>query len=277
MRECPLKHWVVSAAQAKHLIERGATVLDTRNPVIWFWGHLPGSVRVTWQEFSQQKAPNQGKLLENRGVLEEKLRALGVSDRKPVIVVGYSHHRCSFGEEGRIVWMLRTLGHNSAAFVDGGGAALVEAGVPTVSGLTEPHPGDFTIQRTNSWEIQREELKARLEAEEVAIIDTRKPREYAGATPYGEQRGGHLPGALHFYFKDLLDEKGYLLPHDQIIAQLKHRGIERDTPVVAYCTGGIRSAFFTTILAELGFNNVKNYSGSMWEWSAAPERIYPLE
>ncbi len=273
--------WVVSAAQAKQLIEQGATILDSRNLVEWLIGHVLGAVHVSWKQFSQQRSPHKGKLLENLEVLQQKLCHLGVCNAKPVIVIGNPDSPCNFGEEGRIVWMLRTLGHQSAAFVDGGHTALIKAGFPITLDLTQPIPGDLIVKPTASWLIQRDELQANLTAKEAAqdliAIDTRSPREFAGATPYGEKRRGHIPGAVNFYFNDLKDANGYLLPREQIIAKLKQLGIERDTLVTAYCTGGVRSAFFVAVLADLGFTNVKNYAGSMWEWSASPASSHPLE
>ncbi len=272
--------WVVSAAQAKQLIEQGATILDSRNLVLWLTGHIPGAVHVSWQQFSQQRSPHKGKLLENPKLLEQKLRAVGVSNTKPVIVIGNPVHPCNFGEEGRIVWMLRTLGHQSAAFVDGGETALTQAGFPITLELTQPEPGDFIVKPTALWSIERDELKANLTAkatQDFIVIDSRSPQEFAGATPYGERRGGHIPSAVHFYFKDLKDAKGYLLPREQIIAKLNQLGIEHDTPLATYCTGGVRSAFFVAVLADFGFTNVKNYAGSMWEWSAAEASSYALE
>lgn len=273
--------WVVSAAQAKQLIEQGATILDSRNVLLWLTGHIPGAVHVRWKQFSQQRSPNKGKLLENTEVLEQKLRAIGVNNTKPVIVIGNPAYPCNFGEEGRIVWMLRTLGHQSAAFVDGGETALTQVGVPITLEIIKPIPGDFVVKPTALWSIQRDELQATLSSpsasEPLIVIDTRSPQEFAGATPYGEQRGGHIPGAVHFYFNELKDAKGYLLPREQIMTKLKQLGMERDTPIVTYCTGGVRSAFFTAVLTDLGFTQVKNYPGSMWEWSAAPASSYPLD
>ncbi|NEQ20715.1 MAG: sulfurtransferase, partial [Microcoleus sp. SIO2G3] len=134
---------------------------------------------------------------------------------------------------------------------------------------------------TPLWSIQRDELLSHLSVQssskKLIVIDTRSPREFAGATPYREQRGGHIPGAVHFYFKDLIDTKGYLLPPNQIIDKLNRFEIKLDTPIATYCTGGVRSAFFTAVLADLGFTNVKSYPGSMWEWSAAAPSSCPLE
>ena len=268
--------WIVNADEAKQLISQGATILDTRNKLAWLISHIPGAVHVTWQQFSNNQKPYRGTLLADTNLLEQKLRQVGIFNSKPVIVIGNPPD--NFGEEGRIVWMLRTLGHQSAAFVDGGYNALVKAGVPTTRGLNQPlEIGDFVVNRTALWEIQLDELQANLSENKLAVIDTRQKREYAGETPYGEQRGGHIPGAVHFYFKDLMDTKGNLLQAEEIIAQLETLGIQHDTATVTYCTGGIRSAFFVAVLVNLGFSNVKNYAGSMWEWSACPSEKYPLE
>ena len=275
------QQWVISAEQAKQRIEQGASILDSRTYLEWLMGHVPEAVHVNWKHFSQQQSPDKGKLLENLEILEQKLRNLGVSNTKPVVVIGNPTHPLHFGEEGRIVWMLRTLGHQAAAFVNGGYAALTQAGVPITLGLTQPIAGEFVVKPTALWSIQRDELLSHLSVQpafkKFIVIDTRSPREFAGATPYGEQRGGHIPGAVHFYFKDLIDIKGYLLPPNQIIDKLNHFEIELDTPIATYCTGGVRSAFFAAILADLGFTNVKNYPGSMWEWSAAAPFSCPLD
>jgi thiosulfate/3-mercaptopyruvate sulfurtransferase len=267
--------WIVSAAVAKQLISQGATVLDIRNKLAYFLGHIPNAVHVTWQQFSQQEKPHRGKLLADKNLLEQKLRQLSIYNSKPVIVIGNPAH--NFGEEGRIVWMLHSLGHTSAAFVDGGYNALVKAGIPITYLPTQITPGDFVINRTTWWEIQRDELKTYLAENKGIVIDTREPREFNGAIIYGEQRGGHIPGAVHFYFKDLIDSSGILLPSEEIISKLENLGIKHDTSIATYCTGGIRSAFFVAVLADLGFDDVKNYAGSMWEWSASPSNDYPLE
>ncbi|MBD2103014.1 sulfurtransferase [Leptolyngbya sp. FACHB-261] len=267
--------WVVSADEAKQLIAQGATVLDARGG-LKLQKPLARAIAVNWKQFAQPHAPDQGKLLDDDHLLTQKLQAVGVSRDKPVIAVGDPAR--GWGEDGRVVWMLRTLGHQKAVLVDGGYQALVKAGVPTAwsAATVAPRPGDFVVERTTAWTIDRAQLKAELGQQNVVVIDTREAREYAGATPYGEQRGGHIPGALHIYYKDLLDQNGKLLPREQMITKLEQLGVTQDTQVVAYCTGGIRSGWFTSILSDLGYK-AKNYAGSMWDWSAGPVASYPLE
>ena len=272
--------WIINATTAKQLIEAGATILDVRSRISWGFGHAINARCVNWQEFSQKTLPNKGKLLDNSQVLEQLLRQIGISNNKPVIVIGNPTSPLHFGEEGRIVWMLRTLGHSQVAFVDGGQQALVQADVALEMWGTKPQQiGDFRINRTTTWETSAHQLQSRLNhSQNLIIIDSREAREYAGATPYGEKRGGHIPSAVHFYFKELLQPNGYLLSSEQIDYKLKLVGIEKDSDkeIITYCTGGIRSAFLVAVLVNLGYTNVKNYAGSMWEWSQAENYSYPL-
>lgn len=272
------QQWIVSATDAKQLIEAGAAVLDVRSIITWGLAHIPNARWINWQQFSQKTPPNKGKLLDNSQALEQLLRQKGISNNQPVVVVGNPSHTLHFGEEGRIVWMLRTLGHSQAAFVDGGQQALIQAGVALEVWSSQPQrAGDFTINRTSNWEIQAEQLQSSLaNPQNLIILDNREAREYVGATPYGEKRGGHIPEAVHFYFKELIQPNGYLLCTEQINYKLNQLGIEKDSNIITYCTGGIRSAFVVAVLVNLGYTNIKNYAGSMWEWSQAESSSFPL-
>jgi thiosulfate/3-mercaptopyruvate sulfurtransferase len=104
------------------------------------------------------------------------------------------------------------------------------------------------------------------------IWDTREDREYTGATPYGEARGGHIPGAVGLWYGDLLATDGTLLAEPELRALLIARGIRPDRSVITACTGGVRSGFAYAVLRDLGYPQVANYDGSMWEWSADRSR-----
>lgn len=263
------ERWVVSGTEAADLIAQGATVLDARGR--WVRRPFPGAIQVRWQDFSPTRAEMRGTLLDDEQ-LGAQLRSLGVSNNKPVVVFG--NLPGGWGEEGRIVWMLRSLGHTQAVMVDGGVEALraTDVVVPTVA----PTLGDFVVKRDSRWSIEKEELRSQLNSDNLVIIDTREPREFNGATPYGEQRGGHIPGAISLYFKTLLDNEGKLLPEQALLEQFASLGLTSDKTIVVYCTGGIRSGWLAAVLVSMGFD-AKNYAGSMWEWSAASADSYPLE
>jgi len=268
--------WIVSASDAKKLHSQGALFLDVRKKSQWLKQHVKGSQHTTWQHFSQTKAPNLGKLKTDKNILQLYLRALGVSNSRALVIVGDPVG--GWGEDGRFVWMLRTLGHNKVSLVDGGHNALASAGLPMSTTASKAKQGDFTIKRNAVWEIEKDNLRKSLQQKsKPTLIDTRELREYKGATPYGESRGGHVPNAIHLYYKDLITSKGLLLTRKQLLEKLKKKGITPDKAAVAYCTGGVRSAWFVVVLYELGFKSIKNYAGSMWEWSAGSKTLYPLK
>ncbi|MGF1536488.1 MAG: sulfurtransferase [Elainellaceae cyanobacterium] len=261
--------WIVSADVAVQFIrDTDAVVLDPRTVAAT---RLTRAVPITWPAFTQS-ATNRGILLDDDRALARKLEALGVSSDAPVLVAG---DPLAWGEDGRIVWMLRTLGHPAAAMVDGGHGALATALEQQSVDVVPPSPGSFGVNRNTTWSIDRDRLREALNSGQVAVIDSRSAAEYSGETPHGEVRGGHVPGAVHLHFKSLMDDTGHLLPRPELLARLAEAGITQDKTVVTYCTGGVRSAWLAVVLTDLGFD-VKNYPGSMWEWAASPSDRYPL-
>ncbi|MGA0262671.1 MAG: rhodanese-like domain-containing protein, partial [Ilumatobacteraceae bacterium] len=74
---------------------------------------------------------------------------------------------------------------------------------------------------------------------DVVVLDVREPDEYAE---------GALPGALH-------------IPRGHLEAQVEGRITDKNTAVVVYCAGGVRSAFAARTLGELGYANVLSMAG----------------
>ncbi|RME23481.1 MAG: sulfurtransferase, partial [Deltaproteobacteria bacterium] len=267
----------VSPAEARQLIDAGATVIDARGDAEYRTGHIPGSVPLSWLELRDGWA-RVGRLTDDMGRLQEALQAAGVDDDRPVLV--YDAGIDGWGEAGRIWWTLEYLGHDPNRILDGGLPAWIDAGgelttkpPPARRGDFIPHP-DETLRARLS-EVERDLAQCGTGTCDVVFWDTREPREYAGATPYGEPRGGHLPGAVGLYFKDLLDARGRLRPEPELRATLQGAGITPDKRIVPYCTGGVRSGFAVAVLTELGYPRVANYDGSMWEWTADDSR--PVE
>jgi molybdopterin/thiamine biosynthesis adenylyltransferase/rhodanese-related sulfurtransferase len=93
-------------------------------------------------------------------------------------------------------------------------------------------------------EIDTNEAASRITAGGVIVLDVREPDEY-------EQ--GALPDALH-------------IPRGHLEAQIEGRIVEKTAPVLVYCAGGVRSAFATKTLHELGYTNVVSVAGGFGKW-----------
>ena len=98
------------------------------------------------------------------------------------------------------------------------------------------------------------------------LLDMRTSAEFEGAD-VRSRRAGHVPGARHRPFEDLLAPDGTFRPLDEMLAIIRGCGAEPGELRATYCQTGARSALGWFVLHELaGFTNVRNYGGSWEEW-----------
>jgi thiosulfate/3-mercaptopyruvate sulfurtransferase len=98
------------------------------------------------------------------------------------------------------------------------------------------------------------------------ILDVRTAAEWVG-TDLRAKHGGHVPGARHRCFVDLLTEEGTFRPVDQMVSLIRASGADPDEIRATYCQGGVRAALVWFVLHELaGFEDVRSYAGSWEEW-----------
>jgi len=258
----------VSVAEAAPAIAKvGITVLDARgfraSPP-----YLPGAVRIDWLRLRDGWFRT-GRLDDDLSSLKAELEKLGISSSRPILVYGAMAD--GWGEEGRIWWMLRYLGHPEVKILDGGVTAWVNAGLPTANEEAEPtENGRLTVKLHRDHRVDAAGLE-RDRHHGLVVIDARTAEEFGGATPYFAARGGHIPGAVNLYWKQLIGKNGLLLPSAVIRERVRRLGVQRDTHVAAYCTGGVRSAFVVAALRHAGLQRVANYDGSWWEWASRDE------
>ena len=104
------------------------------------------------------------------------------------------------------------------------------------------------------------------------VIDARSPEEFRGEINRGEQRKGHLPGAVNVPFQQLLGASGTLKSFDDIRKMLSDLDIQKNSPIVVYCTAGVRSAHVVMVLKAAGYINVRNYTPSFLSLGC----VYPI-
>lgn len=260
--------WTVTPAALQALPPGAITLLDARGAGDYRQGHVPGAVQITWSRYREGWFRS-GRLPDDLDTLAGQLAGLGVDQARPVVVYGQA--RAGWGEEGRIVWMLHYLGHPDVRLLDGGWSAWLGAGGAVSREAARPLPGRFTARPRPEVRATADEVSHTLARGDV-VLDVRSAAEWGGATPYFEKRGGHIPGAVHLEWTELLDAAGRIDRSGRALERLGRLGVHPDRAVVVYCTGGVRSAEAFVALKALGFRDVRNYDGSWYEWSADPAR-----
>lgn len=246
----------------------GLVVLDVRGKAAYeFGGHIPGAVHSTWHEYSDPNAVPKGLLNPDLKQVEQILRRLGINQDSDVVI--YSNPFDNWGDEGRMFWMLEYLGHKKLRILDGGWVKWTAEKRPFEHGRVTPVPGNFTAQPVKHLTISKDDLKMIVRAPhpQTAILDARSLEEYLGKEVSGIPRPGHIPSAIHLAWNGFLNKDATVKEAEVIRAGLEEKGLQDNQEMVCYCTGGVRSAWLYFVLKLVGYQNIRNYPGSWWEWS----------
>jgi thiosulfate/3-mercaptopyruvate sulfurtransferase len=197
------------------------------------------------------------------------LGALGVGDDSRVVLYDANYSAWA----ARVWWMLRWVGFDRAALLNGGMAAWTSAGYSlSIDPVTRPAQ-QLTPHVRPELIVERDEVLASINTDTVHLIDTMPPEFYRGeATLYA--RAGHIPGATNSNGLDLLDSKGRLRPDDELAALVDG---DRNARNITYCGGGIVASLNAFAMTRLGFSDVAVYTASLQEWAADPANPMVVE
>lgn len=265
--------FIISAQEAKEKIgDENVIFVDGRGQDLAKKGTIEGAVVTDWMALSTCQEGEAGDekwgLVPEPKELSVRLSQLGIDQKKEIIVLGEPEK--GWGEDGRILWELREAGCENIKIVDGGLSAMKDIGVEAKAQPTTPAPSDFSIyQLQEDHDIKTEELQKNYD--DYVVVDVRTVKEYDGAVLYGEEKGGHMPGAISIPYTELFQTDGTLKDNETITKLFENKGIKKDDKVVTYCTGGIRSAYAQLVLEMCGYENTYSYCQSYWRWAVVGE------
>lgn len=225
-------------------------------------GHVPGAVHVPPRLLQHGQPPAPGRLPE-ADHLGRLFASIGLQP---------GEHAVAYDDEGggwagRLLWTLAVLGHAHWSYLDGGILAWEDAGLPVESGPPAAvAPSQYPTHIGQTARIDTETLLGRLHDPQLLIWDARSWPEYTGEKAFS-RRGGHIPGAVHLEWTDLMDRSRALrlLPADHLRALLASRGITSDRSIVTHCQTHHRSGLSWLVGTLLGYD-IRAYDGSWGEW-----------
>jgi len=188
--------------------------------------------------------------------------ALGVGDDSRVVLYDASGSAWA----ARVWWMLRWVGFDRAALLDGGLGAWTAEERPLSTEPANRPAKQLTPAPRPELIADRDEVFAAIDNSAVSLIDALPEASYRGEMAMYD-RPGHIPGASNVSAIALLDESGRYRPHDELAAM--HDG-DRNARAITYCGGGIAASSNAFIMTRLGFTDVAVYTASLQEWAADP-------
>lgn len=248
---------------ALHLLDVRWALDGSKDRDTYLEGHLPGAVHIDLDtELAAPARPEAGRHpLPAPEDFAASLRRAGVTAGSTVV----AYDDTDGAPAGRLVWMLRALGHDAAVLSGGLGAwdgALVTRD-------EQPEPGDVPVR---DWPASRIATADEVAAGGALVVDARAPERYRGETEPIDPRAGHVPGAVNLPFAGNLDEEGRFLPEEELRRRFEAAGVREDRETIVYCGSGVTATHDLLALESAGFTRVRLFPGSWSQWSADPRR-----
>jgi thiosulfate/3-mercaptopyruvate sulfurtransferase len=209
----------------------------------------------------------------------------------PVARLEAAFGRHGIGESARVVlysigtmmwatrfwWMLKALGFDGAAVLDGGFDKWQAEGRTVESGPAKGYPPvTFVARPRPGWFVDKEAVLEASEDSDFVIVNALGPQFHLGLEPSRYGRPGRIPGSVNVPAASLVDAQTKALTTlDDAGAKFAAAGVGKDRHVIVYCGGGISATIDLFLLHQLGFDDLALYDGSMGEWARDP--ALPIE
>jgi len=274
---------LVSADElARHLNDPHWIVFDCRHDLAnteygaqaWAKGHIPGAQFLHCDR--DLSGPMNGK--NGRHPLPEietfarRMSECGVTPQTQV--VAYDNEASAFS--ARLWWLLKWLGHDKVALLDGGLAAWRRAKLPLDQTVKKLPPAEFIPHPRADMLVDADYVLRHLRSPEMLLLDARSEDRYAGENERLDPVAGHVPGAINRFYYDCLDDAGiYFKSADALRAEFLDLIGDRDPRTVVHmCGSGVTACVNVLAMEIAGLPGSKLYPGSWSEWCSDPARPY---
>ncbi len=256
---------------ADHLTDPAVVIIDCRFSLAdphqgrqqYEQGHVPGAFYLDLNHDLSSPVQQHGGRhpLPDLEGLAAKLAALGVRLGE-TLVVAYDASRQGFA--ARVWWLLRYLGHDRVAVLDGGFPGWQQAGYPVTQVLPTPRSGEFTPQIRADWVVDIEQVKASQTMPGVVLVDSRERDRYLGKVEPIDPIAGHIPGAVNYPWQACTDDQGYLLSAEQL--RDRFSPLIEARQILVYCGSGVTACVNLLALELAQIATGKLYAGSWSDW-----------
>ncbi len=173
----------------------------------------------------------------------------------------------------RLWWMLRWLGHEAVAVLDGGLNAWEAAGHGLTDAESQYSHAIFKPRLREEMAVDVRFVESQSPQDGVRLLDARNAQRFRGENETLDPVGGHIPGAVNRFFKDNLEPSGRFKPAEVLQAEYRQLMDGRDaTEIVHSCGSGVTACHNLLAMEVAGLPGSRLYPGSWSEWCADPAR-----
>ncbi|MDP1509203.1 sulfurtransferase [Paenibacillus sp. CMAA1739] len=238
--------------------------------------HIPGAIHFDLEEDLTAPLGEHGGRhpLPNVDMLAARLSRAGINSASRIV---------AYDDQGgmmasRFWWLLRYLGHEQVYVLEEGYSAWKEAKFPVTADQPIRIPSTFVANvqpqmLTSMQEVQRISKDSVPDDSHIGfspiLVDSRERPRYLGLEEPIDQTAGHIPGAVNFFWKEVLDEKGTFKNAEQLKQHFSD--LDQNAEIIVYCGSGVSACPNVLALNEAGFSKVRLYPGSWSDWISYEE------
>jgi thiosulfate/3-mercaptopyruvate sulfurtransferase len=267
---------------AEHIDDPGIRVVEigsSTDQSVYRAGHVPGAIWLNWKAACWHETDRQFVTPQAMAAL---FGGLGIGPDTTIVLYGDPIQYGSYA-----YWTFTMAGHRCLRLLDGGRKKWAAEGRALSQDIPENSAVAYrTPMADQSMRVGRRDVLKHLGQPHRLLLDLRSPEEFSGervieysaAFDHGAERAGHIPGAQHLYFRELLNDDDTIKSPEEIRARFKRAGIDPEShdEVVCYCRLSHRATMAWLAVSQLlGHQCVKIYDGSWTEWGSIVG--YPVE
>lgn len=247
----------------KQLIEERLTVLDVRlkdegvatGEEAYQIAHIPRAIFLD----VKKDVTGDATFLPEADKLVDKLSSLGVSNQDKIVIYDEGNHRAAAK-----VWVaLYYLGHEDVKVLNGGIQAWRDKGFALSSESEQKPKTTYRKQLRKDAVISMEEVKQRLNDNDIILIDSRSYKRYSGEVEPKYKKAGHIPGAINYEAKQTFED-GKI--KNEAALKTHFKDLDENEQIVVSCGSGNSAAVNMLALKEAGYQHVALFSGGFQEW-----------
>jgi thiosulfate/3-mercaptopyruvate sulfurtransferase len=261
---------IVSAKELAKLSKEGNVVIVSgRTTADYSKKHIKGAVNIYHKDL--YKKDGISAMLKNPEEIAKIFGEKGITENSKIVIYDDGKNKLA----GRLYWIFEYLGAKDVNILNGHIKSWMKARKPVTPKATEVTPATF--KATPNAAIIADMAYVKTNKDKAILVDARSADEFNGKDEdKNVVRPGHIPGAINFEYKNVINEDGTIKSQDEIAKLVQAAGITSDKEIILYCASSVRAGIvYFALTSILDFSNVKVYDGAYYEWCA--DESNPIE
>jgi len=253
---------IEAKALAKAVKSEDIIIVSARSSSDYSSKHIKDAVNIYHKDL--YKADGVPSMLKSPEEIAAILGSRGITTDSKVVVYDDGANKMA----GRIYWILQYMGVKDVNILKGHIKSWMKSRLPVTAKATEISPVTFVPDINADIYASMSYVQSNKDRDDVLLVDVRSLDEYNGIDEDEHiARKGHIPGAINFEYKNILNEDETLKSKEEIMDAVSAAGISGDKEIILYCASSVRAGIvYMAMKSILEFSRVRVYDGAYYEW-----------